>query len=109
MREDSASAGTQPAAGAGENRGLSALHLRYRRPRSWPGKFRIDLALDVLCAILAACGLLMMFSARAHYARWPLLGLVLPGLRTLFSPAYRLRLREAFRGQARAIDAFSRG
>ena len=65
--------------------------------------------LDGLTAILAAGGLVMMFSARADYARWPLLGLLLPGLRVLASSAYRQRLLAVLRGYRASVDAFARG
>ena len=92
-----------------DRHGWRTPHLRYRRaePTSQgSGRARF---LDGLTAVLAAGGLVMMFSARADYARWPLLGLLLPGLRVLASSAYRQRLLAVLRGYRATIEAFSRG
>jgi hypothetical protein len=65
--------------------------------------------LDGLSWILAAAGLFLMLSARAHYSRSPFLGLALPALRLVLFASFRLRVMKAFRAQAAAAQAFAAG
>jgi hypothetical protein len=70
---------------------------------------RLILILDGLSWVLAAAGLILMLSARAHYSNWLFLGLALPALRLVSFGSFRQRVMKAFRDQAGAVQAFAAG
>ena len=65
--------------------------------------------MDRLSLILAIASLVMMLRARADYALWPLVGLVLPAIRWPFFASFRLHLRRAVRTRWDEVKRFSAG
>jgi hypothetical protein len=84
-------------------------HRRLRLGESSLGAASTSRTLGWLSWLLGAVGLAMSLQARAAYAFWPLLGLVLPGIRLLVSPSYRVRLGRACRVHWENVRAYSAG
>ncbi len=84
-------------------------HRRLRRLGSPGDLSRGAWIVDRLTLLLAVASLAMTLRARADYALWPLLGLVLPALRWLLSASYRIRLRRVFQSHWNEAQKFSAG
>lgn len=65
--------------------------------------------LDAVGWAVLILGLLLALKLDGSYGRWPLLGLLIPGLRLLVSRAYRKRCRIRMQSAWQHLEAFSAG